>query len=349
MGDGALSQSEIDALLQGTDSFLDSGDISDGSAALSSQDISTLKDIFSSVIDAQSSTLKISTNSDIQITNPKIDIISKEGLATLLPFPVLQVTLPFEDELPGFNSYLFKSSDALLIGSKMMGQESKELTEMISSAVSEATSQIIGSSITYFSNTFKIHINTGSPQHLLANSFSDLILPSDDFLVFITYNLKIDKTSSTLYHIISLSIAQVLASLKGGTKTSARQPERAEISKGFEMPSESKTKVTRSYQPAAFSKLEPVLSEEENKNISLLLDVEMEVTVELGKTQKTIKEILSMGEGTIITLNRLAGETLDVLVNGKPIAKGEAIVIEEYFGVRITEILSKEARISSLK
>ena len=75
----------------------------------------------------------------------------------------------------------------------------------------------------------------------------------------------------------------------------------------------------------------------------------MEVTVELGKTQKTIKDILSMGEGTIITLNRLAGETLDVLVNGKPIAKGEAIVIEEYFGVRITEILSKEARISTLK
>ncbi len=348
MGDGALSQSEIDALLQGTDSFLDSSSMGAESGALNDNDISALKDILTSIIDAQSSTLKISTNTEVQISNPKIDIIPKEGLATLLPFPVLQVSLPFEDELPGFNSYLYKVSDAILLGSRMMGQESKELTEMISSAVSEATSQIIGSSITYFSNTYKIHINTGSPQHAQANGFSDLNLPSDESFVFITYNFKIDKTVTTLYHILSISIAQVLSSMKLGSKPSAKQPERFE-SKSFEMPSEPKTKATRAYQPAAFSKLEPVLSDEENKNISLLLDVEMEVTVELGKTQKTIKEILSMGEGTIITLNRLAGETLDVLVNGKPIAKGEAIVIEEYFGVRITEILSKEARISSLK
>ncbi len=349
MGDGALSQSEIDALLQGTDNFLDMPTGGAETSALSDSDINALKEILTSIIDAQSTTLKISTNSDVQISNPKIDIIPKEGLATLLTFPVLQVSLPFEDELPGFNSYIYKVSDALLLGSKMMGQESKELTEMISSAVSEATSQIIGSSITYFSNTFKIHINTGSPQHLQANSFSDLVLPSDDLLVFITYNFKIDKTITTLYHIISLSIAQVLASLKQGTKPSSKTQEKVEMSRSFEMPSEARPKATRTYQPAAFSKLEPVLSDEENKNISLLLDVEMEVTVELGKTQKTIKEILSMGEGTIITLNRLAGETLDVLVNGKPIAKGEAIVIEEYFGVRITEILSKEARISSLK
>lgn len=349
MGDGALSQSEIDALLQGTDSYLDISGGGEKSGGLSESDISALKEILNSLIDAQSTTLKISTNTDVQISNPKIDIIPKEGLATLLTFPVLQVSLPFEDELPGFNSYLYKVSDAILLGSKMMGQESKELTEMISSAVSEATSQIIGSSITYFSNTFKIHINTGSPQHLQAKSFSDLILPPDDLIVFISYNFKIDKTMTTLYHIISLSIAQILASLKLGMKPSTKPQEKVESTKSFEMQPESKTKASRTYQPAAFSKLEPVLSEEENKNISLLLDVEMEVTVELGKTQKTIKEILSMGEGTIITLNRLAGETLDVLVNGKPIAKGEAIVIEEYFGVRITEILSKEARISTLK
>lgn len=348
MGDGALSQSEIDALLQGTDSFLDTSMSGSENAALNDNDLTILKEILIPLIDAQSSTLKISTNADIQISNPKIDVIPKEGLATLLPFPVLQVSLPFEDELPGFNSYIYKVSDAILLGSKMMGQESKELTEMISSAVSEATSQIIGSSITYFSNTFKIHINTGSPEHSEAKGFSDLLLPSEDSVILITYNFKIDKTVTSLYHIISMSIAQILTSLKSGSKPSVKSSERAET-KSFEMPMETKSKVSRTFQPAAFSKLEPVISDEESKNISLLLDVDMEVTVELGKTQKTIKEILSMGEGTIITLNKLAGETLDVLVNGKPIAKGEAIVIEEYFGVRITEILSKEARISSLK
>ncbi|HTH13836.1 MAG TPA: flagellar motor switch protein FliN [Spirochaetia bacterium] len=78
----------------------------------------------------------------------------------------------------------------------------------------------------------------------------------------------------------------------------------------------------------------------EQGNISLLMDVTMEVTVELGRAKKQIKEILSMGEGTIIALDKLAGEAVDILVNHKLIAKGEVVVIDENFGVRVTEIVS---------
>ncbi len=350
MGDGALSQSEIDALLQGTDSFLDVNSSSPSQGALSDIDLNAFRDVLIPLIDIQSSTLKNFTNREIQILNPKVELVSKEALATLLPMPILEISLPFEDELVGFNAYFYKSSDAIQLGSLMMGQESKELTDMLISAVAEATSQIIGSAITYFSNTYKIHISTGSPAQFEVNSFSNLTLPSDESVVRVTYILKIDKSTTNLYQILSPSIVQVLSSLKQGTKpqVKAASSSGSVEPRAFDM-GESRTRAAKSYQPAAFSKLEPVLSEEESRNINLLLDVEMEVTVELGKTQKTIKDILSMGEGTIITLNRLAGETLDVLVNGKPIAKGEAIVIEEYFGVRITEILSKEARISTLK
>ncbi|QFP42042.1 flagellar motor switch protein FliN [Borrelia miyamotoi] len=74
-------------------------------------------------------------------------------------------------------------------------------------------------------------------------------------------------------------------------------------------------------------------------NFGLLMDVSMQVTVELGRTERKIKDILGMSEGTIITLDKLAGEPVDILVNSKVIAKGEVVVIDENFGVRITEII----------
>ncbi len=69
------------------------------------------------------------------------------------------------------------------------------------------------------------------------------------------------------------------------------------------------------------------------------MDVPLEVTVELGRTSKSIKEILDFTPGTIIELNRIAGEPIDVLVNGKYVAKGEVVIIEESYGIRITEII----------
>lgn len=77
----------------------------------------------------------------------------------------------------------------------------------------------------------------------------------------------------------------------------------------------------------------------QTENIDLLLDVPLEVTAELGRTSKSIKEILDFSPGTIIELNRLAGEPIDVLVNGKYVAKGEVVVIEETFGIRVTDII----------
>lgn len=83
----------------------------------------------------------------------------------------------------------------------------------------------------------------------------------------------------------------------------------------------------------------------EQGNIGLLMDVPMEVTVELGRAKRLIKDILSMGEGTIISLDKLAGEPIDILVNHKLIAKGEVVVIDENFGVRVTEILSDNGKL----
>ncbi|MCR4579646.1 MAG: flagellar motor switch protein FliN [Treponema sp.] len=101
-------------------------------------------------------------------------------------------------------------------------------------------------------------------------------------------------------------------------------------------------------QQLQYPNLTAGLSSNEQGNIGLIMDVNMEMTVELGRTKKSIKDILGMGEGTIIELDKLAGEPVDILVNHKPIAKGEVVVIDENFGVRVTEILSPIERVNEL-
>lgn len=93
-------------------------------------------------------------------------------------------------------------------------------------------------------------------------------------------------------------------------------------------------------QPAQFQNFSnPAANAAGQENIGLIMDVPLEVTVELGRTTKSISEILNFAPGTIIELDRIAGEPIDVLVNGKFVAKGEVVVIEESFGVRVTEII----------
>lgn len=102
------------------------------------------------------------------------------------------------------------------------------------------------------------------------------------------------------------------------------------------------------YQPQSMPNVQPasfqpftgnVSAGGQPKNIGLIMDVPLEVTVELGRTKKSIKEILDFAPGTIVELNKIAGEPVDVLVNGKYVAKGEVVVIEESFGIKITEII----------
>ena len=98
-------------------------------------------------------------------------------------------------------------------------------------------------------------------------------------------------------------------------------------------------------QPAQFQSFEIAAPALEVQNIGLLMDVPLQITVELGRTSKRIKEILEFGQGSIIELDKLAGEPVDILVNGKNIAKGEVVVIDESFGVRITDIIHPSKRL----
>ncbi|MCM3637867.1 flagellar motor switch phosphatase FliY [Sporosarcina luteola] len=103
-------------------------------------------------------------------------------------------------------------------------------------------------------------------------------------------------------------------------------------------------------QQARFANFEgPSLNQAETNNLNMLLDIPLQVTVELGRTKRSVKEILEMSSGSIIELDKLAGEPVDILVNNRHIAKGEVVVIDENFGVRITDILSQTERLNNLR
>ncbi|MFE8699085.1 flagellar motor switch phosphatase FliY [Cytobacillus sp. FJAT-54145] len=103
-------------------------------------------------------------------------------------------------------------------------------------------------------------------------------------------------------------------------------------------------------QPAVFSNFEQYqLQESESKNLNMLMDIPLQVTVELGRTKRSVKEILELSSGSIIELDKLAGEPVDILVNNRLIAKGEVVVIDENFGVRVTDIISQTDRIKKLR
>ena len=89
--------------------------------------------------------------------------------------------------------------------------------------------------------------------------------------------------------------------------------------------------------------------ESNTRRLDLLLDVPLDVTVELGRTRMTIQDLLALGPGSTIELDKVAGEPLDIVVNDRLVARGEAVVINEKFGIRITDIISRAERIARLR
>lgn len=86
----------------------------------------------------------------------------------------------------------------------------------------------------------------------------------------------------------------------------------------------------------------------ENKDLGFILDIPLELSVELGRTKMLVNDLLQLGQGSIVELNKLAGEPLEICINQKLVARGEAVVINERFGVRLTDIISPMERVKSL-
>ena len=94
---------------------------------------------------------------------------------------------------------------------------------------------------------------------------------------------------------------------------------------------------------------EETIGEAGGRNFDLLLDIPLAVTVEIGRTKLALRDLLALAPGSVVELSKLAGEPLDILVNGRPIARGEAVMVNDKFGIRVTDIISPSERIQGLK
>src|ERR1043165_8199313 len=103
--------------------------------------------------------------------------------------------------------------------------------------------------------------------------------------------------------------------------------------------------------PAAEEKSDKMagIPDTSHRNLTLILDIPLRVAVELGRTKMVVNDLLNLGQGSVIELNKLAGEPMEVLVNDKLVARGEAVVVNEKFGVRLTDIISPSERVEQLK
>ncbi|MCC7142731.1 MAG: flagellar motor switch protein FliN [Candidatus Eisenbacteria bacterium] len=103
-----------------------------------------------------------------------------------------------------------------------------------------------------------------------------------------------------------------------------------------------------SVQPLQFPQMQGIEATKTNGSIELLMDVKLPISVELGRAQMEIKEIMEFAPGTVVELDKMAGDMVDILVNGRLVAQGEVVVVDEHFGVRVTHLISPRDRVKSL-
>jgi flagellar motor switch protein FliN/FliY len=348
MSEGSISQAEIDALLSDVDMGGLANGASPAAASGSKFDVETLKKFADGLKDKLGSQLNTMTGAEVSVDSPIVETLNRDQLLAKIPEVVVAVMADFSTALSGDHLFIMDPECAKKIVSLVNKEEAPELDDMALSVISEVVAQHSGSEITDLSKDGKLPgLATNSPEAV--NQPKAMVrMPQDTFALF-TYPLNIDGTPYTLWEAVSGPVADGMVKALGGGEP-APAPQQATgaaqqfnqqpmMGMGMSMGGMSQVANTPNVQSLQFPNLQQVGGTPEQGNIGLIMDVFMEMTVELGRTKKTIKDILGMGEGTIIELDKLAGEPVDILVNHKPIAKGEVVVIDENFGVRVTEIL----------
>lgn len=383
--DNKLTQEEIDALLNVTDDSTSEITYEDESNTyLTPLEMDALGEIGNISFGSSATTLSTLLNQKVDITTPTVSFVKKTGIKEEFPYEHVSLQVDYCDGFDGENIFLMKAKDAAIISDIMLGgnglQPNEELSEIELSAVQEAMNQMMGSSATSMSTVFNKRVDISPPQvdYKDIDKLEEVAKGSDeDVFVRVAFNLKIgDLIDSNIFQLIPLDFAKDLVNqLLEPTEEPINQEttmkdmniaQQSDISvtqtevetAQMEQPTPTQSEPQHignhiapdsTIQHAAFEAFEPTpLNQTNKRNLDMLLDVPLSVTVELGRTKQTVEDILELSQGAIIELDKLAGEPVDVLVNNKLIAKGEVVVIDENFGVRVTDIVSPKDRLMKL-
>lgn len=375
MSDGSLSQDEIDALLQGSGGM--DFDEEPGGPDLDEGQVRAVNELIGNTIDSQGSNFSMLVNTSVSMDQPKVRALRSDQLVGEVEQQLVQISLNYSSGVPGEHLYLLSTDAAVAIAGPMMGQKDIELDDAAVNALQEAVSQIHGPVSTAIGERAAQTVMTAAPEGKQVDK-DNLDLPAGSF-IGVDYPITIDGKQYTLREVFSADIVQSIAPAQAASGGQAAAGQSQAAPQAASAPQQQQDQGLAAMmggqqgggqdpmagmfggpasgtqmggnpgvQSVQFPNLQGGGASGEQGNISLLMDVYMEMTVELGRTRKLIKEILGMGEGTIIELDKLAGEPVDILVNHKLIAKGEVVVIDENFGVRVTEIVSPMERVSNM-
>ncbi len=374
--DGMLSQEEINALLGNMNTGSSSTQTSND-AILSDEEKDAIGEISNICMGTAATTLYSLVNQKVLITTPVVEITNWDKLTVEYAKPCVFINILYKEGIDGNNVLILKEDDVKVITDLMMGGDglnpAPELTELHFSAICEAMNQMMGSSATSLSSMLNCKIDISPPEAELVDMAGNIdVAKASDFLdkdfVRVTFRMTIgDLVDSTIMQLYPIQFARDLYKKFSGeseekeeTPPPAPQPEpqpqpvpqpQPQPATGMPMgqPMMGQSMMPQMMQPdvnvqnVQFQAFNPVMNPAlQQENIDLIMDVPLEVSVVLGRTRKSIKEILEFAPGTIIELDKLAGEPIDVMVNQKLVAKGEVVVIEESFGIRITEIIKEK-------
>lgn len=389
MSDNILSQEEIEALLRGDDAGESGEEETSSQEEnfddiLSDMEKDTLGEIGNMSFGSAATALSALLGQKVDITTPTTSVISREKLVDEFVQPYVAVQVEYTVGLTGSNLLVIKQSDAAIIADLMLGgdgtEPNQDLSEIHLSAVQEAMNQMMGSAATSMSTIFNKKVDISPPTTDIMDISLDKgteHIPEESPLIRVSFNLKVGELiDSNIMQLFQIDFAKGLVAdlekaMMGGGDEEEEDIPAVDLSAPVQEPTPQPQQPVQqqpvqqappvapppvqqqqpvNVQQPQFANFEaPQLNEEETHNLNLLMDIPLEVTVELGRTQRSVKEILEMSSGSIIELDKLAGEPVDILVNNRYIAKGEVVVIDENFGVRITDILSQADRLHNLR
>ncbi len=328
---------------------------------LSAHEKDALGEIGNICMGTSATTLSTLLGKRVTITTPTVSISHGNEYLDDYERPVVLTEVSYIQGLDGLNTFLIKKEDALLITSLLMGGDGTdantgEYDEIYLSAISEVMNQMVGSSSTALANTLHVHVNISPPviRELTDDEKYEKRQSEEDAIV-ISFRMEIeDLLVSNIMQVMPVRFGKKLVTSISEPEEQAEEKKtpisvKQEISEEsavkdmqssvVQNPSvEEKNVELKSVQFQTFDNISAAGNIAMGNNIDLIIDVPLQVTVVLGKSRKNIKEILDLGMGSIIVLDRLAGEMVDVLVNGKMFARGEVVVINDNYGVRITEM-----------
>ena len=354
MSDGALSQDEIEALLKGADEAF-GGDSAPKASNGGTVDKQLFNEAAKLIAENQAFSLSSISTKTVSITNITTTVGDVNNLHQMLSGKMIEAKVVYTGSINGNVYYFMGENEALIVASLMMGQKEAALNDMVAQVLKEAFSQMVGVSDSALSSRFGGSF-TNSPieTSILEDAFS-INIPGS--LAIVSGSLSIEGEVENAPYVFALELPLLQSLLSSASNTAAAPTASASTSSNSASSNNSMAGLADSQafdagpqlgvQHAEFNSLMPASDVQGTGNIGLLMDVTMNMTVELGRATMTIRDILGLGEGSIIELQKLAGEPVDLLVNGKLIAKGEVVVIDENFGVRVTDIINPMDRLTN--